>query len=119
MMLEKFIHKEVRISRNEFLKKHKTQKTKIVFLDIPLLFESFLEKKCNKTIFLYTPLALRKRRALNRKGMQRKILEKIIKSQLNDKTKKLRADYIVNTSKNKNKTFKDLLKTINIILENA
>ena len=45
--LEKFIHKEVRISRNHFIKKHKNQKNKIIFFDIPLLFESKLIHICD------------------------------------------------------------------------
>ena len=37
--LEKFIHKEVRKSRNLFIKKHNNKKNKIIFFDIPLLCE--------------------------------------------------------------------------------
>ena len=47
--------------------------------------------------------------------MQKNILEKIIKTQLNDKTKKMKADFIINTSFSKAKCFKKLLKTIELI----
>ena len=45
-LLESYIHTEVKKDRNVFLKKHKQKKTKITFLDIPLLFENKLEKIC-------------------------------------------------------------------------
>ena len=84
-MLEGYLHKEVKKARNIFLKKNKEKKTKIVFLDIPLLFENKLEKICDYSILLYAPLRIRKQRAIKRKGMNKTILEKIIKNQLNDK----------------------------------
>ncbi|SVD18802.1 uncharacterized protein METZ01_LOCUS371656, partial [marine metagenome] len=79
-LLESYIHTEVKKSRNLFIKKHKQKKTKIIFLDIPLLFEKKLEKICDSIILFYAPLTIRKKRAIRRKGMQKKILEKIIKT---------------------------------------
>ena len=115
-LLEKYLHAETKKSRNVFLKKHRKKRTKIVFLDIPLLFENKLEKICNYTILFYAPLKTRKQRAITRKGMQRKILEKIIKSQLGDKIKKKKADFIINTSKTKKHSFKMTLEAISSIM---
>ena len=114
-LLEKYLHKEVKKDRNIFLKKHKQKKTKIVFLDIPLLFENKLEKICNYSILLYSPLKIRKQRAMKRMGMSKKILEKIIENQLTDKIKKIKSDYVINTSKRTNQSFNDLLKIIDLI----
>ena len=114
-LLEKYLHAEVRKSRNIFLKKHRQKKTQIVFLDIPLLFENKLEKICNYTILLYAPLKTRKRRAIKRKGMQKTTLEKIIKSQLGDRIKKKKADFVVNTSSSKSHSFNKMLKIIELI----
>ena len=114
-LLEKYIHLEVKKNRELFLKKHKKKKTKIVFLDIPLLFENKLEKQCDNTILLYSPLKLRKQRALKRAGMQKKTLEKIIKTQLSDKIKKTKTDFVVNTSKSKNKSLNEILKMVKLI----
>ena len=49
--------------------------------------------------------------------MQKTILEKIIKSQLSDKNKKKKADFLINTSANKNNCFKKVLKIIQLIKE--
>ena len=116
-LLEKYIHNEVKKSRDSFLKKNK--KLKIILLDIPLLFEKRLEKICNYTILVYAPLKLRRRRAMKRKGMNKKILEKIINNQLTDKVKKNKSDFVVNTSKNINRSFNKILNIINLIKENS
>ena len=75
-LLESHIHLEVKKARNVFLKKHKQKKTKIIFLEIPLLFENKLEKICDFTILFYAPLKIRKKRAIRRKGMQKKNIGK-------------------------------------------
>ena len=84
-------------------------------MDIPLLFENKLEKICDFTILFYTPLTTRKKRAIRRRGMQKKILEKIIKSQLSDKIKKKKADFVVDTSVNKNRCFNEVLRIVESI----
>ena len=111
-LIEKYLHAKVKKSRDVFLKKNRQKKTQIVFLDIPLLFENKLEKICNYTILFYAPLKIRKQRALRRKGMQKRILLKIIKGQLSDKIKKKKADFVINTSASKNWCFNKILKTI-------
>jgi dephospho-CoA kinase len=55
------------------------------------------------------------RRAIRRKGMKRRILEKIIKSQLSDRIKKKKADFVINTSANKSACFKKVSETIELI----
>ena len=118
--LEKFIHNEVRKYRNQFLNEHKRKKTKIVFLDIPLLFEAKLQNICDYVILLCLPRKNKIQRALVRKGMTKDILLRIIKSQKSDAYKKRKADFIINTSKPKNHSFKMILKAIdNIMDQNA
>ena len=115
--LEKFLHKEVRISRNLFIKKHKNKRNKIIFFDIPLLFEAKLTHICHYIILLYAPKKTKIERALKRKTINKKIITKIIKNQIDDKTKKKKSDYIINTSKPKKHCFKMILEAISNILE--
>ena len=84
-------------------------------MDIPLLFENKLEKICDFTILLYSPLETRKKRAIRRRGMQKRILEKIIKSQLSDRIKKKKADFVISTSTSKSRCFNKVSKTIKLI----
>ena len=115
--LEKFIHKEVRISRNLFIKKHKNKKNKIIFFDIPLLFEAKLTHICHYIILLYAPKKTKIERALKRRNITKEVIMKILKNQTNDKIKKKNSDYIINTSKPKKHSFKMILEAINNILE--
>jgi len=118
--LEKFIHAEVRKSRNKFLSEHKKKKTPLVILDIPLLFEARLNNICDYVFLLYLPKKLKIKRAMKRKGMKKDILLKIIKNQLSDTYKKKKSDIVINTSKPKKETFKMILKSINnVIRSNA
>jgi len=118
--LEGFIHNEVKKSRNLFLKKHKNKKNKIVILDIPLLFEAKLTKICDYIILLYLSKELKIKRALRRRNMKKEILLKILKNQLSDAYKKKRADFVINTAKRKEHSFKTIIKTIKKIrVDNA
>ena len=47
--------------------------------------------------------------------MQKKILEKMIKSQLSDKIKKKKADFVVDTTVNKSRCLNEVLKIIESI----
>ena len=118
--LEKFIHEEVRISRNLFIKKHKNKKNKIIFFDIPLLFEAKLDHICHYIILLYAPKKTKIERALKRKNINKEAIIKILNNQIDDKIKKKKSDYIINTSKQKKHSFKMILEAIsNILNQNA
>ena len=115
--LEQFIHKEVRISRNLFIKKHKNKKNKIIFFDIPLLFEAKLIHICDYIILLCAPKKIKIERALKRKNIDKEVVIKILENQIDDKIKKKKSDYIINTTKQKKHSFKMILKAISNILE--
>ncbi len=112
--LEKFIHNEVRKDRDRFIKKNK--KTKVLFFDIPLLFEANLSHTCDYIILLYAPKDTRIKRAVLKKGIVKKIVLKILDNQLGDNYKKKRSDFVINTSKSKTHCFKMILEAIDIII---
>ena len=112
--IEKYLHNEVRKKRESFLKKNKNKK--IIFLDIPLLFENKLEKKCDFVCTTTAPVEIRKERAMKRPGMNKEILNQIIKSQIKDGERKNRSDFIIDTSKSKLKTCLQVDKIIYDIL---
>ena len=114
--LEKYFHNEVRKSREKFIKKHKAKKTKAVILDIPLLFEARLSNVCDYIILLYAPQKTKIKRAIKRKAMSKKMVLKILKSQLSDAYKRKRSHYVINTTKTKKHSFKTVLKIINDII---
>ena len=60
------------------------------------------------------PLHLREKRALQRLGMKKNILKKIIKNQVKDKERKEKSDYLINTARTQTKTY---LQVDNIIYD--
>jgi len=117
-MLEKFIHNKVRRSREQFIKKHKKKKTKILILDIPLLFEARLSHICDYVILLYVSKKTKIQRAISRGGITKQTILQILKHQLGDPYKKKKADFIINTSKPKKHSFKMILDAITNIMKN-
>ena len=110
--LEKYIHLHVSKSRNVFLKKNK--KKKIIFLDIPLLFEKNLAHICDYTCSIIAPVNIRRKRALQRKNMSNKAFNQIIKNQTTDKERKKKSHYLIRTNVKKQKTY---LQVDNIIYD--
>ena len=101
--IEFFLHKHVREERKKFLTKHKNRK--IIFLDIPLLFEKKLQKECNFICSTIAPLKTREKRALQRRGMSKTLFKLIVKTQVKDKERKLKSNFIINTGGTRAKTY--------------
>ena len=111
-MLEKFIHKKVKESRNKFIKSNKKKQKELVVVDIPLLYENKLEKICNHVLLAYCPKTKRFKRVLRRKDMNKKTLENILSSQMSDKEKLSKKNFVINTSKGKSFSNLQTLKAI-------
>ena len=60
--LELYIFKIVRKKRSDFIKQEKQKKTRLIFIDIPLLFENNLEKQFHKVISIIAPKQVRLKR---------------------------------------------------------
>ena len=113
--LEEFIHKKVKLSRDKFIRKNKHLKKKLIVLDIPLLFEKKLESICDYILLAHCPFKIRIARALRRKNLNRKNLEKFIKLQMPNRLKINKSDFIINTSITKSYSNSQTLKALNKI----
>ena len=111
-LLEKRIHKEVQVSRDAFIKKYTKKKKKIIFADIPLLFEKKLEKGFDLVICVISSKKNREKRVLKNKKFTKENLNKIFKSQTTDKERKKRSQIIINN----NKTKKDFIFSVEKVL---
>ena len=99
--LEKYIHKEVKSSRNKFIQKNLNAKKKIIFVDIPLLLENKLEKKFDLVVCVISSKKNRTNRVLKNKKFTKKILNKIFSAQTSDKERKKRSQIIIKNNKSK------------------
>ena len=93
--LENYIHKEVKKSRDSFVKKNIKNKKNLIFVDIPLLFEKKLEKNFDKVLCVITKKKIRRERVLRNKKFTKKTLQKIFKFQVSDKERKARSNIII------------------------
>ena len=116
-ILETHIHKEVQNSRDAFIKKNKKNKNKLIFADIPLLFENKLEKDFDLVVCIISSEKNRIKRVLENKKFTKKNLNQILKAQTTDKERKKRSQIIINNNKTKKdfifsveKALKDLIK---------
>ena len=91
--LESIIHPLVRKEMINFLKK----KDKIIFLEIPLLIESKLNKYFDKLIFVGATRKLRLKRHIKKKGDE-KTFKLLNKRQLSETVKKNICDYTINNN---------------------
>lgn len=113
--LETLIHPLVKKERDIFLKNAKQNNNKMVVLDIPLLFESGMDKQCDAIIVVTTTPEDQKKRVLARQGMSEGKFEKILASQMPDVEKRKLADFIIDTSKGKKAAKSQVLKIIDTL----
>lgn len=93
--LEGILHPLVRQVERAFLKRF--ARSKLVVLDIPLLFETGGETRCDKVAVVSAPAFLQEQRVLKRPGMTRERLQAILAKQMPDGEKRRRADFVVPT----------------------
>ena len=113
LKLENYIFKEVREDRKKFIKKHKKLKTKIVFFDIPLLFENNLSTSFDINISIISKKKERYKRLKSSRNMSKELFKKIVKSQTTDVERKKISHIIVTNNKSKDQ----YIKKINKVLE--
>ena len=112
--IEFFLHKYVAHQRKKFIKQNK--KEKIIFLDIPLLFEKKLQKECDFICSTVASLKTREKRALQRRGMSKKLFNLIVKAQVKNKERRLNSNFIINTEGARKKTYLQVDNMIYCIL---
>ena len=110
--LELYIFKIVRKKRSDFIKKEKQKKTKLIFIDIPLLFENNLEKQFNKVISIIASRRVRLKRLKKTRKMTENQFKNITRSQTSDVIRKKKSDYVIYN----NSTLKDYKIKINKLI---
>ena len=101
--LERIIHPLVKKERTLFLKKN--EKCFVVGLDIPLLYETGMDKECDYIFLVHTSKKIQKKRVLMRPNMTEKKFDLINNSQWSFEKKEKEKPYIINTSFGKLITF--------------
>jgi dephospho-CoA kinase len=110
--LESILHPMVREQERIFLRTARARGHPIVVLDIPLLYETGGEKRCDAVIVVTAPKFLQDQRVLRRPGMTRQRLNEILAKQMPDAEKRARADFVVQTGMGKRASRKALARIL-------
>lgn len=95
--LEAIVHPMVRRAQQDFLAAARAARKPLVALDIPLLFEGGGHAHVDATIVVSAPAHTQRRRVLARPGMTHEKFAAILATQMRDREKRRRADFIVDT----------------------
>ena len=95
--LERIVHPLVGQAERAFLRRAARERKRAVVRDVPLLFETGGEKRCEWTVVVSAPAHIQAARVLVRPGVTRKLLEAVQAKQMPDAKKRKRADIVVPT----------------------
>ena len=96
--LEAIIHPLVTASRQKFLSEAAARGAPVVVVDIPLLFETEAESRCDAVVVVSAPAEMQRARAFGRPGMTEEKFAVLLAKQIPDAEKRRRADFVVDTS---------------------
>lgn len=95
--LEAIIHPLVRACEREFLLEAQKRRCHLAVLDIPLLFETGGEARCDSTAVVSAPAFIQRLRVLRRRGMSQEKFAGINARQMSDREKRRRAEFVIPT----------------------
>ncbi|KST60898.1 dephospho-CoA kinase [Methylobacterium sp. GXS13] len=95
--LEAIVHPLVRAASTAFLARHAD--APLVVLDIPLLYETGGESRCDAVAVVSAPPDVQRARVLARPGMTEAAFASILAKQMPDAEKRARADFVIDTSR--------------------
>ena len=101
--LNKIIHPQVRKNISEQIKVHKDEK--LVFIDIPLLFEAKFDDLVEKIIVVSLDEKIQLERLMNRNSLSKEEALQRIKSQIPVREKEKLGDYVVDNSFTQENTY--------------
>ncbi|MBI1775615.1 MAG: dephospho-CoA kinase [Proteobacteria bacterium] len=110
--LNAIVHPLVRAAQAGFLAAQRRRRVRLAALDIPLLFETGGERRCDATLVVTAPVFVQRARVLARSGMTADKLQKILSHQLPDAAKRRRADFVVPTGLGKRMTLRHLRRIV-------
>jgi dephospho-CoA kinase len=115
--LEAILHPLVRAAEHRFLAASARRRATLVVLDIPLLFESGAERRCDATVVVSAPAFLQRLRVMRRPHMDERRFAAVLKRQMPDRDKRARADFVVLTGLDKRRTLHRLQQIVRILAQ--
>jgi dephospho-CoA kinase len=117
--LEGILHPLVREAAVRFVARARAGGENLIVLDIPLLFETGGERRCDATVVVSAPAFIQRARVLARPSMTEARFAQILKQQMPDREKRARADFVVETGLGKRYTLCRIAEIVSILRGNA
>ena len=113
--LEAILHPMVRCDAAAFLRRHARRRSPLAVLDVPLLFETGTDARCDAVIVVSAPRFVQEPRVLTRPGMSPERLRAVRAAQAPDADKRRRADFVVHTGLSKRETLRRLRAIVTLL----
>ena len=95
--LENLVHPLTGATQVEFLEEANAAKAPFIVLDVPLLYETSGNARCDFVAVVSASADIQRERVLAREGMTEEVFEDILSKQVPDAEKRARADFIIST----------------------
>jgi len=118
-LLERLLHPIVEAEEIHFAEIQKCKGAPMAVLEIPLLFETKAEERCDLTVVVTAPLFIQRQRVMKRPGMTDEKWHRIVNLQMPDREKRHRADVIIETGLGKAYSFRQVTALVKTIREKA
>jgi dephospho-CoA kinase len=113
--LEAILHPMVAAAEIRFLARSRARRVRLVVLDIPLLFETGAERRCDYVLVVSAPALVQRQRVMRRPGMTEIRLAAILRKQVPDHRKRQRADFVVSTGAGRGVTLRRLKAIVRLL----
>jgi dephospho-CoA kinase len=113
--LEAILHPMVAAEEIRFLARSRARRVRLVVLDIPLLFETGAERRCDYVLVVSAPALVQRQRVMRRPGMTEIRLAAILRKQAPDHRKRQRADFVVPTGGGRGVTLRRLKAIVRLL----
>jgi dephospho-CoA kinase len=113
--LEAILHPLVRADERRFRRRMQARHVPLIVLDIPLLFESGGDRRCDATLVVTAPARIQRARVMARQGMTEERFAAILAKQMPDAEKRRRADFVVQTGLGRNATLRRLAAIVRLL----
>jgi dephospho-CoA kinase len=112
--LEAILHPLVRLSERAFLARARMRRDPVVVLDIPLLYETGAEKRCDAVAVVSAPRFVQRGRLFARPGMTEDWIAQIEARQVPDAEKRRRADFVIPTGLGKRPSLQAIRRLVTL-----
>ena len=96
--LEAIVHPLVRREEERFIATAEAAGAPVAVINIPLLFETGGETRCDAVVVVSAPAETQRARVMGRPGMTEEKFTSLVAKQMPDAEKRRRADFVVDTS---------------------